>query len=297
MLAVVIIILVSTLSSSPKAGKGDNPWVKPFTDTAVTNAIQRLPAKDFAQAGSGSAMGTIPSKASTNGLLKLSGPKLTQGGKPLIVYLGSEFCPYCAATRWPFTIALGRFGKFTGLQLTASSPLDIYHLTPTLTFAKAHYSSPYIALSTTEQLTNHCPNADVIANPGYSSTPAQYFPSKFACKNNAYVPLQTPSPMVSKLASSVDTNAKFGAGNGGGIPFIDFGGVYAEDGAIYIPGLLHGVKWNQIVAAMSQPTIGIGQQVLQAANRYTAMICNIDGGKPGSVCNSSVIKAAEKALG
>ncbi len=32
-------------------------------------------------------------------------PALTSGGKPQIVYMGAEYCPYCAAERWAMVVA------------------------------------------------------------------------------------------------------------------------------------------------------------------------------------------------
>ena len=37
-------------------------------------------------------------------------PALTSGGKPEILYVGAEYCPYCAAERWAMVVALSRFG-------------------------------------------------------------------------------------------------------------------------------------------------------------------------------------------
>ena len=36
--------------------------------------------------------------------------------KPELLYIGAEYCPYCAASRWPLIIALSRFGTFKGLR-------------------------------------------------------------------------------------------------------------------------------------------------------------------------------------
>src|SRR5260370_14637165 len=35
---------------------------------------------------------------------------LAANGKPEMLYMGAEYCPYCAAERWPMIVALGRFG-------------------------------------------------------------------------------------------------------------------------------------------------------------------------------------------
>ncbi len=297
-LAVVVIVLITTVFGSNGSVSGDPGYVPPpHADTAVTDALARVTPAQFQAAGDASALGKIPTKPSSTGLVQLDGPKLTgSNGLPQIVYLGSEYCPYCAATRWPFIIALNRFGNFNGLLLTTSSPLDIYNKTPTLTFLRAHYTSPYIDLDTTEELSNNCPKKDVQVNSEYSSTPAEYYPSKYECANDDYPILNKPSAEVSDMATKYDSTEYFGSNGANGIPFINFGGLYAEDGALYDPGLLHDTTWSQVVSALSVPTEGIGGSILPVANRYTAMICKMTGGKPGSVCNSKVIQATEKAM-
>src|SRR6266568_183753 len=52
------------------------------------------------------------------------GPLLTASGKPEIVYVGAEYCPFCAAERWALSVALSRFGSFSGLRLIHSSSTD-----------------------------------------------------------------------------------------------------------------------------------------------------------------------------
>lgn len=296
-LAVLVIVLVSVFAGSSSPGKADNHYITPHADAAITNAVTHVPVSELEKAGDGASLGTVPSTPpSSVGLLGLTGKPLTQNGKPLVVYLGSEFCPYCAATRWPFIIALSRFGTFKGLEVTASSPLDVFASTPTLTFAKATYSSPYFTLSTTEELSNHCPASDVIPNSEYSQIPASDYPPKYSCNNEDYLPIKAPSKQVQSLATSIDTDGNFGSGNGGGIPFIDFGGKYAEDGALYQPSVLHGLTWAEVVHSFSVPTEGVGQAILSVANRYTAVLCEMTGNKPASVCHTKLIENAEKAL-
>src|SRR5579872_1583715 len=77
-------------------------------------------------------------------------PVLKLGGKPGIFYEGAEPCPYCAAERWAFIIALARFGSWSGLGLDQSAAHDIDPSTQTFTFLRARYSSPYVALQTRE---------------------------------------------------------------------------------------------------------------------------------------------------
>ena len=67
-----------------------------------------------------------------------------------MVYIGGEFCPFCAAERWALTAALSRFGTFTGLGLIHSSPTDVYPSTPTLSFYKSGYTSKYVTFTPVE---------------------------------------------------------------------------------------------------------------------------------------------------
>jgi hypothetical protein len=46
------------------------------------------------------------------GLTSVSGTLLTSGGKPEVLYMGGDFCPFCAAERWSIIMALSRFGTW-----------------------------------------------------------------------------------------------------------------------------------------------------------------------------------------
>jgi hypothetical protein len=61
-------------------------------------------------------------------------------GKPLVVYIGAEYCPFCAAQRWPLVVALSRFGTFSGLSVTRSASEDVFPDTATLSFHSASYT-------------------------------------------------------------------------------------------------------------------------------------------------------------
>ena len=80
---------------------------------------------------------------------------LTFDGKPGIFYEGSEPCPYCAAERWAFIVALARFGSWSGLGIDQSAANDIDPSTQTFTFLRATYSSPYVTVRTKEILSDH----------------------------------------------------------------------------------------------------------------------------------------------
>ena len=67
-----------------------------------------------------------------------------------MLFIGSEYCPFCAAQRWAMVNAFSRFGTFTGLTTTHSSSTDADPNTPTLTFYGSKYTSNYISLTTVE---------------------------------------------------------------------------------------------------------------------------------------------------
>ena len=69
---------------------------------------------------------------------------LTANGKPEVLYLGAEYCPYCGAERWSMIVALSRFGTFSGLATVHSPPAP----TPTRTRPAGPSSTPATPVST-----------------------------------------------------------------------------------------------------------------------------------------------------
>ena len=222
-LAVVIIVLIATLSPGGKtSAKGQLPTVA--APASVVNAVTNIPASTFGAAGKNS-----PAVSTQDALVALpsSVAPVKSGGKPEIVYMGANYCPYCAAFRWPFVIALSRFGHFTGLHVTGSGSHDVYPNTHTLSFYGSTYSSPYISFSSTELETNVCTNV-----------------TSQGCV--AYKPLQSASAADQRLFSTYDVKKYFPAAaqasqsNGGWIPFVDYGNKYVESGGFYSPSQLQG---------------------------------------------------------
>ncbi|HEX4432244.1 MAG TPA: DUF929 family protein [Frankiaceae bacterium] len=194
---------------------------------------------------------------------KVSGSALTFNGKPGIYYQGAEYCPFCAAERWPLVVALSRFGTFSNLSQTVSGAApEPYPATPTFSFVASSYSSPYLAFQAVETQTNQK-------------------------KNGQYTPLQTPTAAQEAII------AKYGSGS---VPFLDFGNKYTIEGASYSSAPLVGKSFDEIAAAVADPNSEVGKSVLGTANLMTAMICDVTGGKPGSVCNDSTITKLRSIL-
>jgi hypothetical protein len=217
----------------------------------VLSSIAGLPQSELDAVGAGSANNLIKPVSGT----PLTGPN----GHPEVFYLGAEYCPYCAAERWPMIIALSRFGAFSGLKTTSSSSSDVYPNTPTFTFHGATYTSQYVdfaAVETTDRDRN---------------------------------PLESPTSAQQALANQYDTS--------GSIPFVDFGNRYALSGAMYLPDVLSGMTWTAVADALAQASSPQAKAILGSANLITAAVCKLTADQPASVCSSSTIQSIEKTLG
>jgi len=75
------------------------------------------------------------------------------------------------------------------------------------------------------------------------------------------------------------------------IPFLDFANKYVISGGILPdPSLLGTKNWTQIISSI-QTGDTLGNQIKQAANVITAVICKTTGEEPTSVCSQSSIAA------
>jgi hypothetical protein len=225
--------------------------------TTVTKQVSAVPAATLDTVGAGTA---------TPSVTRISAPPLTSDGKPRVLYVGAEYCPYCAAQRWPVAVALARFGTWTDLGQTHSATQDVFPDTATLTFHGAGYRSKYLSFTGVETTTNQ--------------------PS-----NGGYEPLDTLTPADDKVFATYN-KPPYVSGQGGSIPFVDLGGSFVSSGASFTPQLLAGKTHEQIAAALSDPSSAVAKAVDGAANSYTAALCTLTRGKPGSVCGSSGVKAA-----
>jgi hypothetical protein len=199
-------------------------------------------------------------------------PALTAGGKPLVVYVGAEYCPYCAAQRWGMVVALSRFGSFTGLKTTSSASADVFPNTATLSFHGATYTSDYLTFQGVETSSN-------------------------VRQGSGYAPLDTLTAQQSQLLNTYDAPPYVAAGSAGSIPFIDFGNKFIMSGASISPQLLAGKSASDIATALSDPSSPIAQAVNGSANAFTAAICQVTGGQPGAVCTSPAVTAYQGKLG
>lgn len=255
---VVVVVLAVVVMVVVKANQGKTKDKGPSVASAQT--VSQLTSLQPATLDAAGASGK-------NALIPVSGQApLASGGKPEVLYIGAEYCPYCAAERWPTIVALSRFGTFSGLQEAHSSSSDVYASTPTWTFRKASYTSQYIAFTGVE-------TQDVNEKP-----------------------LQSPTSEQQALLQKLD-GPPYVQGQAGSIPFIDFGNQYIISGASYDPGVLKGLTQAKIAADLANPQSGVAKAVLPVANQITAAICKIINNRDVTVCTDPVITKAEGTLG
>ena len=237
---------VPTSVTDAVAGGGVNTSLFTATETSteVSNAQSQL----------GSYFGTVNSSTA-----------LTSGGKPEVLYMGAEYCPYCAAQRWAMINALSRFGTFTGLTTIHSSSTDADPNTPTWTFYGSTYKSNYINFTSVEETKN-------------------YRTGNTTNTSVNYVTLQTPTSAQQTIGQTYDPE--------GYIPFIDLGNKYVQVGNLspLSPTLLAGKSWSQVATAMNDPSSAIGKAEIGNANYMTAGICKLTNNLPATACTPTIQK-------
>jgi Domain of unknown function (DUF929) len=171
------------------------------------------------------------------------GPPLTVDGKPAIIFVSEESCPFCAAERWPLVVALSHFGTWSNLGSTRSSATDVYPNTATFSFRTAHYHSAEITLRTTE------------------------------LTDNVGRPLQPETPLDAKLIGAYDVPPFVNsADQSGAVPFLDIANHYILAGAQYNPQILAGLSAAQIASQLRNPSSAVARAIDGSARVIVAAI-------------------------
>jgi hypothetical protein len=187
---------------------------------------------------------------------------LTLGGKPELLFIGAEGCPFCAVQRWGMIVALSQFGSFSHLHLMQSDTTERPAIR-TFTFFGSSYQSPYVSFVPVEALSN-------------------------VQRGMGFAPLQRPSHSQSVLLTRFDPP--------GQTPFIDVAGRFIRVDSTVQPGLLRGESWAQIASSLSRPTSIPAQAIAGEAEVLTAELCEATNGNPQSVCSAGVVAQYEAAL-
>jgi hypothetical protein len=237
-LAVVVALVAVKLTSAPARLVA--------TESAASSAIVRqvttVPAAVLT--GMSSAQVITPLEA-----VQRSGPPLTSGGKPVIVFVSEESCPFCAAERWSLAVALSHFGTWSHLGSTTSSATDVYPDTATLSFRTAAYRSTELTLRTTE------------------------------LTDNAGHPLQAQTALDTRVIGAFDVPPYVNsADQSGAVPFLDIANRYILAGAQYSPQVLAGLSAAQIAGQLANPSSQVAQAIDGSARVIIAAINQVLAG-------------------
>lgn len=257
-LVIVLVFVIIKVSQGSPSSPGNSSSNGTALPASVSSQVTGVPAATLDKVGKG----LVP--AFTRGQPPFtagSGAALTSAGKPEMLYIGAEYCPYCAAMRWSMAVALSRFGTLTPLHGIHSSSSDVNPNTATLTFYKTGYHSKYLSFTPVEVQT---------VSRG---------------------PLQNPTQAQNAVWAKYEPDA-----NTRGYPFIAFSNKQVMKGPIYDAAVLQGKSWSQIAAALKDPTSPVAQSVNGAANYITGAICQMTNNQPANVCNSAAVTAVKSGL-
>lgn len=269
--AIGIVVAVATLllvAAAPPASAQFNIFGLggPKTPPAIAAKLgQPVPPSLMATLERASRAGLkLTTKPDAAGLIAVSGPRPDSGSKVGLLYVGAEFCPYCAGQRWGIVLTLLRFGKLDGMRYMASTAGDVYANTPTMTFQHATYRSPWLDLQAVETADRE----------------------------------QHPLMQLDKLQISIFTtfDAPPYVQYPESIPFVYLGGRYVLHELLASPESLANKDWKQIAAALDDPRSALFGEVMPRVNLLTAAICRLDGQKPADVCKAAGVAAATAAL-
>ncbi len=243
-IVVLVLAKMSTGDSSDSANVNHTPKPAP---ASIATDLAAVPLPAIAAAAK--------SGTSSNPVKPISGGKpRTADGKPEVLYVGGEFCPYCAGERWALTVALSKFGTFKNLQIVHSAESDV----PTLTYVGSDYTSKYVTFTPKEMKGNEA-------------------------KGRNWVDLE-------KLTD--EQNSLFTNQGGGSFPFIDFGGTHMQSGGSVDVTTLLGKSQTEIAAALAASTTKDTSQtslegnVNLVAGEFIRTICGLTDNQPANVCKA-----------
>ncbi len=253
-IAVAVIIIIAVVAYIFTSTNGSSPLIGKEVSSSQVLALQQIANNNTLANKVGE--GIVVPGVGSNYPKSIAGTLYIVGGKPEILYVGGEFCPYCAVTRWGLIIALMRFGNFSNLEYMESSATDYAADTHTFTFINASYRSALIHFDGVEVT-----NRDGANNTNVNFTPTEQY-----------------------------TYERYSAQ--GSIPFIDFANTSIQSGAAISPTILHGYGWGEIIGNLSQENSTIALGIIGNANIFTAYICRSNStlNATASACKQPYVK-------
>jgi Domain of unknown function (DUF929) len=265
---IAVIIIAFVIVSHQQSGSQSGPTQ---VSSQVFKAVTQVDKNVLLAVGTGGVQ---------NPLHTVKGPPpvlLGPTGKPQFLYIGADYCPFCAAQRWAIVVALSHFGTFSKLYQTTSSSVDVYPDTSTFTFSPSLYggslyTSSYVDFVAVETQGNQ---QDASGN---------------------YPVLQTPTTEQQQLLNTYDAPPY--TTQAGSIPFVDIANQYIAVGLSqgFSPQDLAGQQWQDIATSLSDSTSTVAKGIIGTSNYMTAGICMVTHQQPASVCNTEAIQKIEQSL-
>jgi hypothetical protein len=261
LIAVVVVLKVAGGGSTPKGPANAGTFA--LTPNLLSQ-VEDVPVSTLVAAAKSEPSGTTPAQ-----VLPADTKVLMLDGKPEILYMGAEYCPFCAAERWAMVMALSKFGTFTNVKGTSSSSIDTNPSTPTFSFYGSTYKSPYISFVPVELQTN-----------------------TYSASLGTYPTLQTPTAQQNALMAKWDVSPY--TTENGSIPFMYMAGKYLVTGAQYDAAPISGKSFDDAVPYMTSGTNPTSRAVEAAAGYLVGEIVAITHDQPASV--ASQVPASLKGI-
>jgi len=238
-----------------------------MTADDVVSAVSKVPPAVFEDVGVSSPMAQLVPPT-----VLVGQPPLQVSGKPEVLYVGAEFCPFCGSERWALIVALSRFGHFSALRNMQSAPGSVFPGLQTFSFVGTSYASRYLAFTGVELY------SDAVNDDGAFTRIARLTPAQ--------------SALVSRYGSPGPQGAAPGT-----LPFVDIGNRMVTSTSGFSPAVILRQSQAAIAGELSQSGTVTGQAIVASANYLTAGMCAATAQQPGPVCSSKGVRAAAQALG
>ena len=261
--ATALTIIVTVTGPSALVTSGASVGATPLASVKLAPGEFTLPARLVSQVEAVPVTTLVaraakrPADAEPPQALRAGAPVFRQGGKPAVVFIGAEYCPYCSSERWPLVMALSKFGAFAGLRGSKSSATDVDPSTPSFTFYASTYSSRYVSFvademeTSTEQL------------------------------------LQAPTAQEQALVVKYDTTPYVPADDAGEnpIPFVYLAGRYVLTGTQFDGSALTGMNWATAATYLTSGANATSKAAEASAGYLVGDICALTHGQPVVVCS------------
>ena len=263
----VTALLVYTLTDTPTTLRVVN---RAETAPDVLRTLASEPVSTFDSVGV-----TAPVTGLTPPTVVTGQPPMYSEEKPDVLFVGSEYCPFCAAERWPLVLALSRFGTFGVLHDMESSTTSVFPGLQSFSFFDASYTSPYLTFTGVELY------------------------SDVAAANGVFTKISTLTPGQQALVTRYQSAGQTGTGAppaAGTYPLVDIDNVMVSTTSGFSPAMILQRSRSTIIGDLKNATTSDGRAIVASANYLSAGICVATHQNPSSVCTSKGVRAAAQAL-